>query len=888
MRSLFTASLLIGCCPAAVLAQESAQVTPPAIQLEEEDEDEDTDLHSGLDASGQIVVVAERIRGEVDTPQQPVAVLDEEEIAAYGAASIDELLDLISPQTGSGRGRGEGRPVILLNGQRITSFREMRSIPPEAIRRLQVLPEEVALKFGYPPNQRVVNIILKDKYQSKQIAGEFNYPTRGGYANVELEGSTFRIDKQRRTTIEGKITDTSLLTEAERDVIQQPGSVPTVAGDPDPARFRSLAAASREITLGGTTAMGLGQDGLGGALTLNGAYTRTDTRSLSGLDTVTLTDPAGATAVRSLDDPLRTRAKSDAFQAGLGYNKAIGTWQLTGTVDASYTEATTEVDRRRDLTALRTAALAGTLPLGGALPAIADAGFDTARSKDLSASSLVTLSGNVLRLPAGEAAATVRAGFDYSRSDNRDTRNTLGSVVLDRSDASAGVNLSLPLTSKREDVLGAIGDWTLNLSGGFDHLSDFGTLTDWSAGLTWNPTSKLSVQASYIVNEAAPSLSQLASPQVQSFNVTTYDFVRGETALVTVLSGGNPDLVSEKQRDWKLSLNWQLPPIASFLERSNVVVEYFRNRSSDVTQSFPLLTPAIEAAFPNRVVRDASGRLVTIDRRPVTFDQIASSRMRWGFNFGGRLGGEEAQSGRGAERGGGRGGERGGERGGPGEADAPPPPPAATSNGRGGTSGAGAAGASEPRGGGRGPGAGPDRGPPGGGGFGFGPRGGRGGSGGRWNLALFHTWRFTDTVRIAPGAAELDQLDGQAIAAGGVPRHAIEAEGGVFKNGYGFRLKGEWNAPATVNGSGLPGSSDLRFGSTFNLDLRLFVNLGQQESLVQKVPFFKNARLSLTADNVLDQRQRVTDQNGQVPLAYQAAFRQPQGRVIGIDFRKMF
>jgi outer membrane receptor protein involved in Fe transport len=165
---------------------------------------------------------------------------------------------------------------------------------------------------------------------------------------------------------------------------------------------------------------------------------------------------------------------------------------------------------------------------------------------------------------------------------------------------------------------------------------------------------------------------------------------------------------------------------------------------------------------------------------------------------------------------------------------------------------------------------------------------GRGGPGSRWNLSVYHTWRFTDTVRIAPGGAALDQLEGNAIAVGGVPRHAIEFEGGLFRNGYGLRLEGEWNAPATVNGSGLPGSSDLRFGSTFNLDMRIFVNLDQLPSVVEQVPFLKGTRISFTVDNLLDQRQRVTDQNGDVPLAFQAAFREPQGRVVGIDLRKMF
>jgi len=882
VRSLYLASLLAGTCPVLAYAQD-IPASSPGSQLPPSigGEDEDDEPKSGIDAAGEIVVVASRIKGEVNTPQQPVAVFDEEEIEAYGVASIDELLDAISPQTGSGRGRGQGRPVILLNGQRIASFREMRSIPPEAIRRLQVLPEEVALKFGYPPNQRVVNIILKDKYSSKQLAGEFNYPTRGGYSNYEVAGSTFRIDGPRRTTIETKITDTSLLTEAERDVRQEPGTIPTVAGDRNPADYRSLAAADREITLGGTMATGLGKDGLGGSLSVNGAYTRSDTKSLSGLDTVELAAPDGTTAVRSLGDPLATRVGSDAFQGGLAYNKPLGAWQLTGTVDASYTSATTEVDRRlarSDLAALQEAALAGTLAVAGALPTLGDPGYDTARSKDASASSLVTLAGNLFRLPAGDAAVTLRAGFDYNHSDNEDSRNGLGAVTLHRSDVSGGANIALPISSRREGVLGAIGDVSLNFSGGVDRLSDFGTLTDWSAGLTWNPTQRLSLQASYIVNDAAPSLSQLGSPTVQTFNVATYDFLRGESALVTVTSGGNPDLLKERQRDIKLSLNWQLP----IFERSNLVIEYFRNRSSDVTQSFPLLTPAIEAAFPDRVSRDASGRLIAIDRRAVTFDEIASSRMRWGFNFGGRLGGDPQAGG----RGGGPGGSMGmlgqalggpGGPGGPGGRGAPPPPE--PSRGSGSERGSGGGTNGGPRGG---PGGGG-----GGGGFGGGPMGG-GGRGGRWNVAVYHTWRFTDTVRIAPGMADLDELAGDAIAAGGVPRHEIEFEGGLFKNGYGFRLKGTWEAPAHVNGSDITGSSDLRFGSTFDLDLRIFANLGQKAALVKKVPFFKNARLSFTVDNILDQRQKVTDANGEVPLAYQAAYREPQGRVIGLDFRKMF
>mgnify|MGYP002145477095 CR=1 FL=1 len=83
---------------------------------------------------------------------------------------------------------------------------------------------------------------------------------------------------------------------------------------------------------------------------------------------------------------------------------------------------------------------------------------------------------------------------------------------LHRGDLSVGANLAMPLTSKRENFGAGLGDLTLNLSAGWNHLSDFGSLTDWSAGLTWGLTDKLNLQASYIVNQAAPSLAQTGAP----------------------------------------------------------------------------------------------------------------------------------------------------------------------------------------------------------------------------------------------------------------------------------------------------------------------------------------------------------------------------------------
>ncbi len=89
--------------------------------------------------------------GKSCTEQPPIVEYDEQDIGAFGAGSIAELAQSISADSGSARGRGGGQPVFLVNGIRVASFREFRSYPPEALKKVEVLPEEVAARFGFPP-----------------------------------------------------------------------------------------------------------------------------------------------------------------------------------------------------------------------------------------------------------------------------------------------------------------------------------------------------------------------------------------------------------------------------------------------------------------------------------------------------------------------------------------------------------------------------------------------------------------------------------------------------------------------------------------------------------------------------------------------------------------
>ena len=810
LRHIFLASAALLVVPVLSSGEASAQ---DAVDTEETAE------------PGDIVVIATRIRGQVDADIPRIETLEAEDIATYGAGSINELLEALSPQTGSGRGRGEGRPVFLVNGQRIASFRQLRSIPPEAIRRMEILPEEAALRFGYPPDQRVVNFILKENFSTFQIAGEYNLPTRGGTYERELEAGLSRFDGPRRLNLNAKVEDVALLTEAERDLAQSADALPTVASDGDPSAFRSLIADSVTYTVDGSWSTGLGEEGQGGTLTIDGEASRSDSRSLSGIGLATLAAPDGLSERRLFGLPLERNVKSDTLEAGLTLNKPLGDWQGTATLDTTYSDTKTRTDRRYDASPLFELAAQGAFDPSGMLPDLVDPGQDRARSKLFTLSAFGSLSGSPFVLPAGEASLTVSAGFDYLDLASQDSR-LAEDTSLGRKIYSTGANLALPLT-ERDGFGGALGALTLNLSAQANHFSDFGTLGDWSAGLIWKPLERLTLNATWIANEVAPSVGQLNNPVVENFNVPVFDLARGEDALVTVISGGNPFLLAEQQKDLKLSANYEV----KLFRRSSILVEYFRNRSEDVTRSFPLLTPAVEAAFADRVTRAADGTLLAVDRRPVTFSQVESERVRWGINLSGQIE---------PDREGGSGGRGMGGRG---------------------------------RGGGEG-GARPsfNRGPP----------------GGRWNVSLYHTYKLADRVEIAPGVPVFDQLEGNALTDGGVPRHEIEFEGGVFHKGYGIRVRGNWFSSADVLSLGAPGSSDLRFGSVFDLGARIFVDLGQREKLVEQFPLLKGTRIALDFDNLLDSRQLVTDELGQTPFAYSRAFRDPRGRYIGIDIRKTF
>ena len=873
------------------------------------------------DSDGETIVVrAERLRGSIQTDVPPVAELSAQDVASYGASSLAELLQQIAPQTGSARGRGGDGPVVLLNGQRVSGFRAIRDIPPEAIAKVEVFPEELALKYGFRPDQRVINFILVDNYQSLAAEVDNGLSTQGGYGTTEFEGTFTKLGKNTRLIVDVEYEMATALRESERGIAQPDSTAPfalggnvgaspfgtgaeispalsalvgrpvTLAGVPqgiagapalsafntpanttDLGEFRTLVPNSDRIQANATYIRTLGPDT---NVQVNATYTNNNATSLLGLNTATLTVPAAnpfnpfgrdVSLLTAFGDPRTITRTVDTDTYSLGFNAngvlpANWKWALTG--DYTRVDTLTIIDQPVDASGVQ-AAISRTTgainpftgTLGSLLPGLIS---DTAQSRNQFFNSQLTANGKLADLPAGPVNLTLVGGFARRLQDSVDSRRAgQASVSLTRSEANVSANIDVPLVDTY------MSDWfgKLSVNGnlGYRELSDVGGLLSFGYGLNWSPTDTLTLQASLIGEEAAPGISQLGDPQIVTPNVSTFDLARNETVLATIISGGNPLLTAEERRDVKISLNYRPP----FVEGLDFLAEFIRNRSYGTTSSFPVLTPEIEAAFPDRIIRDTDGRLLAIDQRAINYDRVTSDRLRYGINFSRRIGGDDGG------RPGGPG--AGGPPRGAGAAGGPPP------NGPGGQR----AGAGGPP---RGPGAGgPPRGPSGG----FGP--GAGGRGGRWNISIYHTVRFAETIRIRPGLAELDLLDGSAIGSnGGVPRHGVEMEGGLFLNGIGLRFTGNYQSGSRVDGGGLVGSTDLRFNDIATFGMRAFVNFDNKPKLTEAVPFLKGSRLRLGIDNIFNAQQRVTNEAGEVPLRYQPGFIDPQGRVVSLSFRKRF
>ncbi|HRD45631.1 MAG TPA: TonB-dependent receptor, partial [Caulobacter sp.] len=222
MRDTHRTALLGGVAMLAILASAgvaAAQTAPDASAPQ-----------SGSGAATEVeelVVVGSQIRGASTTAALPVAVFDQDQIAAVGAVSGDELFRSIpqmgdvlfdpanNPQTSNSargdvnsvnlRSLGVGNTLVLLNGRRLVQHPTSQgtsdtgtvpvlsyntnAIPVAGLERLEVLLDGAAAIYGADAVAGVVNTVLKDNFDGLKL--EAQYGGAEGTSLREFETNLF-------------------------------------------------------------------------------------------------------------------------------------------------------------------------------------------------------------------------------------------------------------------------------------------------------------------------------------------------------------------------------------------------------------------------------------------------------------------------------------------------------------------------------------------------------------------------------------------------------------------------------------------------------------------------------------------------------------------------
>ncbi len=874
-RWLFTFLLLSGAAPRALLAQTvDPPVVPPVASAEAPEakaavpRDQEDDAE---EENSPIVVTGNKTpRGAVIGDVPPDEQFSRAAIRALGVSSVSELLQELAPQIRSGHGRGGEPTVILLNGRRTSGFSEVRDIPAEAIARAEILPEEVALRYGYPADQRVVNIVLRKRFHALIAEAGDRIATQGGRNLVDPGLTYLDIDHDRRVNIALQYEHADDLLESARHLgafaprrpYDAVGNVTalTPAGEIDPAlsalagQVATLAgapaqAADRRLTLGdfvpganranitdttpfrtllpandrGSINASYSRNIFGAiASTINGRLEVSNDVSLLGIPKLKLDLPAGnpfspfATdvAVYRLATGARPLSRHERDVDGhlgllLNGNAAAWQWSISGTYD--HLEARKRTEGGIDQTAID-AALQARDPLVNPFGTFGP-GLLTTRQPDITR--LVSDAGRIdamihgpaLHVPAGKVLTSLRLGANWSAVGGQSLRlGVAHDSSASRSDVNGQLSIDVPITSRRNNVLGALGNLSVNSNFAIHRLSDFGTQKTFGYGVVWSPVPPLRLIASMTDADGAPSLVAIGAPVLTTPNLRIYDFLQGMTAEASRVEGGNGALSGDNHRVLKLGVTWK----PGWTKGLSITANYVHARTRNAILAFAP-TPALEAAFPERVVRDSSGELTRFDARPVNVLHDDREELRWGINWLKAIGGTPAPEGH---------------------------VPGLRKNAN------------------------------------------------RLSFALYHTWHLRHDVLLRDGLPMLDLLQGDSLAMTGAdPRHEIEAQGGITSNGIGLRLSANWRSATTARGTA---ASTLSFSDLATANLRLFANLGQQQALVRAHPWLAGVRLTLAVDNIFNDRPRVTDATGAAPYVYQPAFLDPLGRTIRFSIRKTF
>jgi hypothetical protein len=526
------------------------------------------------EAAPEVTVTAPR--GQTIGGIAPLMQISPSELDSYGVDTLSDLVEALRPMTRSSR--SDQMAVVLINGH-LAGQTEFDNLPREAVERVEVLPESVALQYGFSENQRVLNFILREHYRAVPTRVSESGATEGGSQALAADASLVSLEDEARVSVLASYKDSAWLRESDRGIDMPDSFYRTL--QPDKSDARMAATVSRSI--------------LGVSASVEASFDVASAKSLQGL---------------ADDIPLLQTAPQRTARFATQLTGQWGSFVWGATAYYLHVESNSSSETGAD--------------------AAGDALVDRTQSAFNAGNLQLSLSGPAASLPAGPIISNFKFGLQYQGFGTQDELPgaAVQSSNLVRTVRSISLNANVPVANRNRAVLPALGDLSATFNAAVDNVSEFGTLVSMSYGLDWNPLEKIHLNAIYTDHRTAPTVQQLRAPPVFTPNVELFDFIASETAYITEITGGNPALSETDDRVASFGLS-----LGPFLGKTVFSAHYEQSRIGNAIGALPPITSYVELAFPERFMRAPDGTLLEIDDRWVNLQSETTDDLKWGFNL---------------------------------------------------------------------------------------------------------------------------------------------------------------------------------------------------------------------------------------------------------------
>lgn len=512
----------------------------------------------------EVVVTGTHITGS--TPPSPTIVLGQDYINRSGYNTLGDVLrslpqnypgemsptatSVVPPTASIGnstgasapnlRGLGPNSTLTLLDGHRFAAdsaagTADLSSIPLAAIDRIEVVPDGASTIYGSDAVAGVVNIILKKSYDGAQVTGSVGEPTEGG------------------------------------GLLHREGAL-----------------------------LGKSWSGGGALVTFEHAhqnYLYSDQRDFSSTAPMPFTllpqyssSSYVAYAHQDITDSLSAFVEGNYFSKSNSYITAYSTVPYIGYWDAPSTQyaITGGLDWKFSQDWSANLVVSGAKQINPAsyyyhvettdsnLPTT-DLSFD-AHTKSVE----LGTTGSVVDLGTGPIRAALGAGDRWEGYDNRVEAEPSSLRNDSRSIRYAYAEVAIPLLAP-SDVL-----WRhvleLNISGRYEHYSDFGGESVPKLGLVYSPLRDLTLRASWGRSYRAPTLANLYSTQRLLVETMVDSAAPSGTSTDLIITGANPSLQPETATDFTGGIDFQTDLEAGRIKAS---ATYFNTRYSNRISTLP-------------------------------------------------------------------------------------------------------------------------------------------------------------------------------------------------------------------------------------------------------------------------------------------------------------